>query len=65
MSKIMNVDNENDQIADAVEGPIKRLMREEKTVAFKHLKIEMAPAPTEVYAEMILASGGVGIRVLI
>ena len=33
--------------------------------AFKYLKIVKAPGPTEVYAEMILASGDVGIRVLI
>ena len=31
--------------------------------AFKYMKIGMAPGPTEVYAEMILASGDVGIRV--
>ena len=29
-----------------------------------HLKNGMAPWPSEVYAEMILASGDVGIRVL-
>ena len=33
--------------------------------AFKHLMIGKAPEPTDVYAEMILASGDVGIRVLI
>ena len=32
--------------------------------AFKHLKIEKAPGPTEVNTEMILASGDVGISVL-
>ena len=32
--------------------------------AFKHLKIGKAPGPTEVYEEMILASGDVRIRVL-
>ena len=31
---------------------------------FKYLKIGKAPGPTDVYAEMILASGDVGIRVL-
>ena len=32
--------------------------------AFKQLKIVKAPGPSEVYVEMILASGDVGIRVL-
>ena len=31
---------------------------------FKYLKIGKAPGPTEVYAEMIPASGEVGVRVL-
>ena len=33
-------------------------------MAFKHLKIGKAPSPSEVYAEMILASGDVGKGVL-
>ena len=60
----MDEENEWDQIADAVEGPIERVMREEIMEAFKYLKIGKTPGPTEVYAEMILASGDVGIRVL-
>ena len=39
-------------------------MREDIMETFKYLKIEKAPEPTEVYAEMIIASGDVGIRVL-
>ena len=39
-------------------------MREEIMEVLKYLKIGKAPGPTEVYAEMILASGDVGIRVL-
>ena len=51
MSKIMTEENEWDQIADAdaVEGPIERVMREEMMVAFKYLKIGKAPGLTEVY----------------
>ena len=51
MSIIKNEDNELDQIAyaDTVEGPIKRVMREEIVKAFKYLKIGKAPGPTEVY----------------
>ena len=39
-------------------------MREDIMEMFKYLKIRKAPGLTEVYAEMILASGDVGIRVL-
>ena len=60
MSKIMNEENEWDQIADTVEGPIERVMRDEVMEAFKHLKIGKAPGPSEVYAKMILASGDIG-----
>ena len=65
MQKIINEENELDQTADAdtVEGLIERVMREEIMEAFKHLKIGKAPGSTEVYPEMILASGDVGIRV--
>ena len=64
MSKILNEKNEWDQIADAdaVEGPIERVMNEEMMEAFKYLKIGKAPGPTEVNVEMILASGDIGIR---
>ena len=67
MSKITNEENERDQIADAdtVEGPIERVMIKEIVEVFKYLKIGMAPGPTEVYAEIILASGDVGIRALV
>ena len=52
----MNKENEWDQIADAdtVEGPIERVMREEKIEAFKHLMIGKAPGPSKVYAEITL-----------
>ena len=45
-------------------GPIERVLREEIMVAFKYLKIRKAPGPTEVCAGRILASGDVGMRVL-
>ena len=66
MLKIMNEKNECDQIAnaDAIQGPIERVLKEEIMVALKHLKIGMAPGPSQVYAVMILASGDVEIRVL-
>ena len=63
MSEIMNEENEWDQIedADTVQGPIERVMREEIMEACKYLKILKAPGPTEVYVEMILANGDVGL----
>ena len=66
MSKIMSEENEWDQIVDVdtVEGPIERVMREEIMETFIYLKIGKVPEPTEVYAEMIQASGDVGVGVL-
>ena len=51
MSKMMNEENELDQIADAdaVDGPIERVMREEIMEEFKYLMIGKVPGPTEVY----------------
>ena len=63
MSKIMNEENEWDQIADNVVGPIERVMREEIMEAFNYLKIGKAPGPSKVYAYMILARGDIGISV--
>ena len=60
----MNERNEWDQIADTVEGPIERAMIEEIVEVFKYLKIGKVPEPIEAYTEMILASGEVGIKVL-
>ena len=59
MSRIMKEDNEWDKIADTVEGPIERVMREDIVEAFRHTKIGKAPGPTEDYAKTILASGNV------
>ena len=39
--------NEWDQIADTVEEPIERVMREEIMEALKYLKIGKAPGPTD------------------
>ena len=56
--KNINEGNEWDQIVDAdtVQGPFEGVMREEMMEAFKHLTIRKAPGPSEVNAEMILAS---------
>ena len=62
----MNEENEWSQAADAdtLQGAIEGVMREDILEAFIHLKIGRTPGPSEVYAKMILASGDVGIRVL-
>ena len=61
MSNIINEEIECSQIADAdtVHGPIEKVMREEIDESFIHSKIGKAHEQFEVYAEMILASGGV------
>ena len=62
----MKEGNEWDHTADedAVEGPIERVMNEWIMKAFKYLKIVKTPWPSEAEAEMILANGDVGMRVL-
>ena len=66
MSKIMNKGNDWDRIVDAdtAHRPIERVMGELIMEAFKHLTIGKAPGPSGVYAEIIVASGDVGIIVL-
>ena len=65
-SKIMNEENEWDQIVDAnaVEGPIESVMREDIMEAWKYLKIGMAPGPIEAYAESIQTIEDAEMRVL-
>ena len=62
MQKVINEDNEWDQIADAdvVQGPIERVLSEEVMEAINHLKIGKASGSSDVYAKMIPASGDVG-----
>ena len=49
--------------ADTVEEPVEGVVREEIMVSFEIIMIGKASGPSEVYAEMILSSGGVGISV--
>ena len=51
--------------ASMVEGPIKNVTREEIAIAIKVIKPGKAAGPSEVCAEMISASGDVGIRVMV
>ena len=67
MEEIMNKENEWDHVTKAgmVEGPIKNVTREEMVIAIKVIKPRKAAGPSEVCAEMISASGEVGISVMV
>ena len=62
-----NVENDWDHNVegDAVEGPLVCVCREEVVLALKEMKTGNAPGPSEVSLELIAASGGEGIRVMI
>ena len=66
MEKIMNEENEWDQMVEinAVEGPIERITREEVVEAMRRMKSGKATGPSEVSVEMIIASGEIGIKVM-
>ena len=66
MKKIMNVENEWDQMveADMVEGPVERVTDEEVMEAMKKMKLVKAAGPSEVNMDMIIASGKFGIGVI-
>ena len=48
-----------------VEGPIKKVTREEMAIVIKVMKPGKAPGPSEVCAEMISVSGEVGVSVMV
>ena len=50
--------------ADLVEGPVERVSREEVVKAIGEMKIGKAAGPSEVSVEMIIASGEIGIGVM-
>ena len=66
MEKIMNVENEWDQMAkaDMVEGPVEEVTYEEVIKAMNKMKLGKAAGPSEVNMDMIMACGkfGVGVR---
>ena len=67
MEEIMNKENDWDHGIETsmVEGPIKNVTRKEMVIAIKVMKPGKAAGPSEVYAEMISASGEVGVSVMI
>ena len=66
MEKIMNEENPWDQVTDAdmVEGPVEEVTRVEMMSAIKAMKFGKAAGPSEVNTEMIVASGQVGLNVM-
>ena len=66
MKKIMNVENEWDQMAEAdmVEGPVEEVTYEEVIKAMNKMKLGKAAGPSEVNMDMIMASRKFGVGVL-
>ena len=66
MEKIMNVENEWDQMAEAdmVEGPVEEVTYEEVIKAMNKMKLGKVAGPSEVNMDMIMASGKFGVGVL-
>ena len=66
MEKIMNVENEWDQMAEAdmVEGPVEEVTYKEVIKAMNKMKLGKAAGPSEVNMDMIMVSGKFGVGVL-
>ena len=67
MEEIINKENDRNHMAAAsmIEGPIKNVTCKEMAIAIQVMKPEKAVGPSEVYAEMISASGEVGVSVMV
>ena len=63
MEKILNVENEWDQMAEAdmVEGPVEGVTYEEVMKAMNKMKLGKAARPSKVNMDMIMASGKLGV----
>lgn len=66
MENIMNEENEWDHMVevDVVEGPIEKVTQDEIIKAIKTMKPRKAAGPSEVSAELITASGEIGVGVM-
>ena len=66
MEKIMNVENEWNQMveADMVEEPVEGVTDEEVMEARNKMKLRKAAVPSEVNMDMIIASGKFGVGVI-
>ena len=63
MEKILNVENDLDQMAetDMVEGPVEGVTYEEVIRAMNKMKLGKAAGPSKVNMDMIMASGKFGV----
>ena len=66
MEKIMNEENEWDRMVetDLVEGPVKKVVRNEIVKAIQSMKSGKATGTSEVSVEMIIASSEIGVKVM-
>ena len=66
MEKIMNVENEWDQMVEVnmVEGPVEGVTDEEVMEVMNKMKLGKAAGPSEVNMDMIIASGTFGVGVM-
>ena len=66
MEKIMNEENEWDRIVDTdvVEGPVEKVARNKIVQAMQKMKSGKATCPSEVSVKMIVASGEIGVQVM-
>ena len=66
MEKIMNVENEWDQMVevDMIEGPVEGVTDEEVMEAMNKMKLGKEAGPSEVNMDMIIASGAFGVGVM-
>ena len=66
MEKIMNKKNEWDRMVetDLVEGPVEKVVRDEIVEAMQSMKSGKTTGTSEVSVEMIVASGEIGVKVM-
>ena len=66
MEKIMNKENEwNDKVqTDVVQGPVEKVARNQIVKAMQRMKSGKATQPSEVSVEIIVASGEIGVKVM-
>ena len=64
--KIMNEENEWERMmeTDLVEGPVEKVVHDEIVEAMQKMKSGKATGPSEVSVEMIVASGEIGVKVM-
>ena len=66
MEKITNEENEWDRMVetDLVEGPVEKVARNKIVEAIQSMKSRKATGPSEVSVQMIVASGEIGVKVM-